>query len=223
MALRVGQMVTYPTSPGIGRVAVLDGTEAKIEFFESAAEHVVKSVWRNVADVRRVRLGKQTRVYFQSNDGRWRTGRVVGDDDLRVYYVRVPNRKWVVDISEGNLRVRWEVPPRDPLQVLLSGANETPLHRDACEPIRGLLAERAARGSATGIMSLGVEIHAQQVSASLRIIRDPVQRYLLVDEVGMGKTIQAGLEIRHAAFPCNRTSARILRRSKEGGTNIAEG
>ncbi|MCJ0978714.1 restriction endonuclease subunit R [Rhodococcus sp. ARC_M12] len=197
MALRIGQMVTYPTSPGIGRVVEVNGTEAKIEHFESAAEPVARSLWRNVADVRRVRLGKQTRVYFESSDGRWRTGRVVGDDDLGVYYVRVPNRQWDIDIPESDLRVRWEIPPKDPLQVLLSGANETPLYRDAREPVRGLLlAERAATGSATGIMSSGVEIHAHQVSAALRIIRDPVQRYLLADEVGMGKTIQAGLVMR---------------------------
>jgi ATP-dependent helicase HepA len=59
-----------------------------------------------------------------------------------------------------------------------------------------LLAERAATGSATGIMSAGVRIHAHQVNAALRITRDPVQRYLLADEVGMGKTIQAGFVIR---------------------------
>ena len=190
-------MVTYPSSPGIGRVAEVNGGEAKIEYFESVAEPVAKSVWRNVADVRRVRLGKETRVYFEVSEGRWRTGRVVGDDNLAVYYVRVPNRHWDVDISETDLRVRWEVAPKDPLQVLLSGANETPLHRDAREPVRRLLlAERAATGSASGIMSSGVEIHAHQISAALRIIRDPVQRYLLADEVGMGKTIQAGLVMR---------------------------
>ena len=45
-------------------------------------------------------------------------------------------------------------------------------------------------------MSAGVRIHAHQISAALRIIHDPVQRYLLADEVGMGKTIQAGMVMR---------------------------
>ncbi|MCZ4552243.1 protein DpdE [Gordonia rubripertincta] len=197
MVLHPGNMVTYPFSPGIGRVAEINGEQAKIEYFESAHEPVADFVWRNVADVRRVRLGKQTRVYFTDGDGRWRTGRVVGDDNLAVYYVRVPNRKYDIDIAENKLRVRWEMAPQDPLQVLLSGANENPRLRDAREPVRQLLlAERAATDSATGIMSSGVEIHAHQVSAALRIIRDPVQRYLLADEVGMGKTIQAGMVMR---------------------------
>ena len=150
-----------------------------------------------IADVRRVLLGEQTRVYFKDGNGRWRAGRVVGGDDMAAYYVRVPNQQWDVDIAESRLRVRWEKAPRDPLQVLLSGANETPRFRDAREPVRRLLlAERAATASATGIVSSGVRIHAHQVSAALRIIRDPVQRYLLADEVGMGKTIQAGMVMR---------------------------
>lgn len=45
-------------------------------------------------------------------------------------------------------------------------------------------------------MSSGVRLHAHQMSAALRVIRDPVQRYLLADEVGMGKTIEAGMVMR---------------------------
>ncbi|RYF39892.1 MAG: restriction endonuclease subunit R, partial [Comamonadaceae bacterium] len=102
-----------------------------------------------------------------------------------------------IDIDESDLRVRWEKAPKNPLQVLLTGANETPRYRDVREPVRRLLiAERAATGSATGIASSGVQMHAHQINAALRIIRDPIQRYLLADEVGMGKTIQAGLVMR---------------------------
>jgi ATP-dependent helicase HepA len=197
MPLSVGNFVTFPSAPGIGRVAETDGSKVQIEFFESAAEPVADTVWCDIADIRRVLLGEQTRVYFKDGNGRWRAGRVVGGDDGAAYYVRVPNHQWDVDIAESRLRVRWEKTPRDPLQVLLSGANETPRFRDAREPVRRLLLqERAATASATGIVSSGVRIHAHQLSAALRIIRDPVQRYLLADEVGMGKTIQAGLVMR---------------------------
>lgn len=192
----VGNEVTYRGAPGIGRVARVDDAKLQIDFFESAAEPVAESVWLDRAEVRRVLLGEQTRVFFRDGEGRWRSGRVVGGGP-DIYFVRVPNMKYDVDIAESRLRVRWEKPPRDPLQVLLSGANETPRFRDVREPVRRLLlAERAASSSASGIVSAGVRIHAHQVSAALRIIRDPVQRYLLADEVGMGKTIQAGLVMR---------------------------
>ena len=193
--LEVGNVATYVNAPGLGRVGMVDGDRVRIDFFESAAEPVVGSIWLPLTDTRRVPLGEQTRVYFQDGKRRWRAGRVVGGS-LDNYFIRVPNIG-DVDIHESQLRVRWEKAPRDPLQVLLSGANETPRYRDVREPVRRLLlAERAATGSATGIMSSGVRIHAHQISAALRIIQDPVQRYLLADEVGMGKTMQAGMVMR---------------------------
>ena len=194
--LRVGHAVTFTGAPGIGRIGEIVADRVRIDFFESAAEPVTASEWVEAERVRRVRLGEQTRVFFIDGGGRWRAGRVISGG-LDNYFVRVPNAQFDFDFDENDLRVRWEKPPKDPLQVLLSGANETPRFRDVREPVRRLLvAERAATGSATGIMSSGVQMHAHQINAALRIIRDPIQRYLLADEVGMGKTIQAGLVMR---------------------------
>ncbi len=194
--LSPGNLVTYSGAPGIGRAGTVEAERVRVDFFESAAEPVVESQWLALSDVRRVALGEQTRVFFTDARGRWRAGRVVGGEPDG-YFVRIPNAHMDVDIPETHLFVRWEMAPKDPLQVLLSGANETPRYRDVREPVRRLLvAERAATGSATGIVSSGVQMHAHQINAALRIIRDPVQRYLLADEVGMGKTIQAGLVMR---------------------------
>ncbi|MFA4897323.1 MULTISPECIES: protein DpdE [Microbacterium] len=194
--MQVGNFVTFAGAPGIGRVGETRDAEVRVDFFESVAEPVAESVWKSLSDTSRVQLDDETRVFFQDGKGRWRTGRVIGARGV-LYYVKVPNVDGRVEIDEWNLYTRWDKAPHDPLQVLLSGANETPRYRDAREPVRRLLLEeRAATASATGIMSAGVKIHAHQVSAALRIIRDPVQRYLLADEVGMGKTIQAGLVMR---------------------------
>lgn len=193
---KVGSFVAFQGSPGIGRVSALAEDAVEVEFFESAAEPRVGVVWKAVSEVRRARLGEQSRVFFRDGAGKWRAGRVVGGGPDE-YFVRVPNLSTDVDLPEAHLRMRWERTPKDPLQVLLAGAHESPRFRDARLPVRSrLLSERAATGSATGIMSSGVRIHAHQVNAALRIIRDPVQRYLLADEVGMGKTIQAGFVIR---------------------------
>lgn len=196
MGMRLGNAVTFPGSPGIGRVAETGDHMVRVDFFESAAASVVGSVWMDIAALKRIALGQQTRVFFQDSRDRWRAGRVVGGGP-DVYFVRVPNLRVDVEIPEESLRVRWEKTPPDPMQVLLCGAAETPRYRDVREPVRRLLlAERAATGSATGIISAGVRMHAHQINAALRVIRDPVQRYLLADEVGMGKTIQAGLVMR---------------------------
>jgi len=195
----IGHLVLHPQAPGIARVADVTGDQVRMDLFESAAQPVAESRWVPLSEVRRVRLSPQTRVFFEDGRQRWRAGRVIGGGP-DVYYVRLPNSDFDLQVSEDRLRVRWERPPCDPLQVLLTGANETPRYRDAREPVRRLLlAERSATASATGIMSAGVRLHAHQISAALRIIRDPVQRYLLADEVGMGKTILWGSKTRSVA------------------------
>lgn len=192
----IGSLVTFEGAPGIGRVEAVEDGSARVDFFESPAEVKAKSHWIPLGRIRAVRLDEQTRVFVPTVDGRWRAGRVVGGR-APDYFVRFPNVPYDVDIPESSLRVRWDRPTSDPLQVLLAGANETPRFRDARQPVRNLLlAERAASMSATGLMSAGVGIHEHQVNAALRIINDPVQRYLLGDEVGMGKTIQAGFVAR---------------------------
>ncbi|EGD43979.1 putative type III restriction enzyme, res subunit [Nocardioidaceae bacterium Broad-1] len=210
MRAAVGNTVTYPGAPGLGRVAAVDGDHVRVDFFESAAEPVVGSTWQSVESVRRVPLSKETRVFFTDGSDRWIVGRIVGGGP-EDYFVRVPNLDHDIDVHEARLRVRWEKRPNDPLQVLLTGANETPRYRDVREPVRRLLlAERAATGSVSAVGSSGINLHAHQVGAALRILRDPVQRYLLADEVGMGKTIQAGLVIRQTLIDAPGRSVGVI-------------
>ena len=45
-------------------------------------------------------------------------------------------------------------------------------------------------------LSSCIELHEHQIETAWRVLQDPVQRYLLADEVGLGKTIEAGIVIR---------------------------
>ena len=188
--LSLGMIVSFQGAPGLGRVGDLDDSRVRVDFFESAAKPVVGSQWLPLADVRRVALGEQTRVFFKDAKDRWRAGRVVGGDP-GAYFVRIPNVQLDVDIPETRLFVRWEKAPKDPLQVLSCRTpTRRPLPRCPRPVGRSVIAEKST-GSATGIVSSSVHMHAHQINAALRIIRDPIQRYLLADEVGIGKTIQA--------------------------------
>jgi len=100
-------------------------------------------------------------------------------------------------VPEAQLRVRWDQPVTNPVDVLVAGANETAYFRDARLPmLQSLVAQRAASGGASALLSSAVEIFPHQVQAALTVLSDPVQRYLLADEVGLGKTIEAGFVIR---------------------------
>jgi ATP-dependent helicase HepA len=182
---------------GIGRVGELGNGKVRVDYFESIADPVAESRWVEVTECRPARLDIQTRVYWQNADtGNWHTGRVVGGEPP-VYFVRSPNSKEDFKVPEAQLRVRWDRSVRNPIDVLLAGANESGYYGNTRLPmVRNLIDQRAASGSAFALLSSGVEIFQHQVDAAMTVISDPVQRYLLADEVGLGKTIEAGFVIR---------------------------
>ncbi|MEU6798690.1 protein DpdE [Nonomuraea wenchangensis] len=197
--LDVGSLVTLPNQLGIGRVSKIENARARVDYFDSAAAPAHASEWVDQQACKPVVLERETRVFWQDPEvGHWRAGRVVGNDGDR-YYVRPPNTKGDVIVAEREIRVRWDRPAEDPVETLLAGANETPYFRDARLPLlKSLIAQRGACASTTALLSSAVEIHPHQVKAALTVLSDPVQRYLLADEVGLGKTIEAGFVIRQS-------------------------
>ncbi|MFF4150143.1 protein DpdE [Streptomyces sp. NPDC001651] len=189
----VGHLVEFQGGPGIGRVsAVADGL-LHVDFFESMAEPRIETQAVSEADCRRVRLKPETRVFRHNpSTGEWMAGRVVRHDH-EGYFVRFPNADYDMPVPEAELRVRWNKPVRDPLQVLVSGGNESGhLYNARIPMLHNLVAQRAASASTPAFLAAAAEIYPHQVRAALTVLSDPVQRYLLADEVGLGKTIQAG-------------------------------
>jgi ATP-dependent helicase HepA len=58
------------------------------------------------------------------------------------------------------------------------------------------VAGRAKAKSLAGLLSASVELYPHQLAVVRRVTEDPLQRYVLADEVGLGKTIEAGAIIR---------------------------
>ena len=59
-----------------------------------------------------------------------------------------------------------------------------------------LIRQRAASAGITGLLSAPISLERHQIEVIRQVLQDPVQRYLLADEVGLGKTIEAGVIIR---------------------------
>jgi ATP-dependent helicase HepA len=196
-SLVVGNLVVHPEVPGLARVGEVRADQVRLDCFESVTTPVAKQVWARSEQCRHVRLALQTRVFWQDPDtGTWHTGRVVGGEPP-VYFIRFPNSREDRILPESALRVRWDRPASDPLAVLISGGNESPFFRDARLPmLSSLVRQRAACGNIPALLSSAAELYPHQVQAALTILNDPVQRYLLADEVGLGKTIEAGYVIR---------------------------
>ena len=197
--------------PGIGRIGAVEGLQVRVDCFESVAAPVVDSRWVPADECHPATLLPQTRVYWQNPDtGVWATGRVIGGEP-RAYFIRLPNSQFDVKVPESELRVRWDRPVADPLDVLIAGANESPYFRDARLPmLRSLVSQRAACAGTYALLSASVEIYPHQISAALTVLSDPVRRYLLADEVGLGKTIEAGLIIRQVLLDHPRSKIVVI-------------
>jgi ATP-dependent helicase HepA len=197
LVFRRGSFVLHPNVPGIARVASLSDGQLRIECFDSVSRPVVLDRLVAASDCSPCVLARETRVFWADPDtAEWRAGRVVGNDGDE-YFVRLPNSKFDLQIPGDQLRVRWDRPVSDPVDVLAAGGNESGYFRDARLPLlRDLVAQRGACAGISALLSSAVEIYPHQVRAALTILGDPVQRYLLADEVGLGKTIEAGYVIR---------------------------
>ena len=118
------------------------------------------------------------------------------DAEGDAYYVHLPNKSTKV-VRASELRVRWSVPLADPLGLLKAGTVDTRFYHLCRTPfLRNVLWQRSASLGLGGILSAAVEIHDHQVGAARRVLADPIPRYLLADEVGLGKTIEAGMVLR---------------------------
>ena len=100
-------------------------------------------------------------------------------------------------LPETSIHVRCFSPVEDPLEILIYKGHETPYFHDRrFRFVRSLIRQRAACRGMTGLVSSKIELLPHQVEVIRRVLQDPVQRYVLCDEVGLGKTIEAGVILR---------------------------
>ncbi|MFD1547341.1 protein DpdE [Nonomuraea guangzhouensis] len=178
---------------GWGRTDPASGT---IAFFDSPmrSEVVLPVAGRTY---QAARLPPQQRVWW-FDGARWIIGRIDSprNAEADAYFVHLPNGSTKI-LPSAELRVRWSVPLTDPLGLLKAGTVETRFfHTHRTRFLHTVLEQRSASLSLGGILSSAVEIHDHQVGAARRVLADPIPRYLLADEVGLGKTIEAGMVLR---------------------------
>ena len=114
--------------------------------------------------------------------------------------VRFPNEDSRM-IPSDDLLVRCRLPIAEPTDHLASQLNETAFwHPARSEFVRHLLEQHRVSLGLSALVSSAVELVAHQASVIQRVLLDPFQRYLLADEVGLGKTIEAGVLIKQFAL-----------------------
>src|SRR6516225_2182431 len=146
-------------------------------------------------------LPAQTRVYHRdgkiSLNGRILDREMKDDKNLtKAYRVQFPNQE-IRTLLETDFHVRSNLPTEDPAATLIDLAHETPFffeNRSAW--IREGVRQIRESSGMTGLLSARIELFPHQVEVVRRVLQDPEIRYLLADEVGLGKTIEAGVILR---------------------------
>lgn len=186
---------------GIGQIASVERDLCTVRFFKSVSDEV-EAVYA-LSRLTPAYLSPQTRAYHRDENGIWSVGRIIDYvlDNRELWYdVRFPNGR-ELSIGEGDIRVRCLQPVDDPASVLAAGGMESQfLHDKRRAAIECLTSGRSAGFGVTALLSASVELAHHQVDVVRRVLNDPIQRYLLADEVGLGKTIEACAIIRQAMW-----------------------
>ena len=184
---------------GIGQISSIELGFCTVKFFKSVNDEF-ESLYPT-ANLEPAYLNPQTRAYHCDENGIWSVGRIIDyvlDDQSLWYYVRFPNGR-ERRIRESDIRVRCLQLVDDPAAVLAAGGMESQfLHDKRRAAIECLTSGRSAGFGLTALLSASVELAHHQVDVVRRVLNDPIQRYLLADEVGLGKTIEACAIVKQA-------------------------
>lgn len=185
------------TDLGLGRLVSVSECSAIVRFFRAPSLSPYVDREFGVDDLSSVALGRNTRVY-QHTGRRWRIGRVEEPHSSarRAYVVAFPNGEGAVLPIEA-FDVRWGQSVEDPFEILATVGGDTPLlYQCRADILFGWTRQQQAARGVEGLWLGSVELHEHQLEIVRRVSSDPVKRYLLADEVGLGKTVEAAALVR---------------------------
>ena len=189
----LGRFVVGEPELGIGRLVGVDGATARIRYFRAPVKDPYVERESDLLQVAVAEIRAHTRVYF--HDGRrWRTGRIEGEHHRtdEQYVVALPNREGEI-LPSDQFDIRWAPRIEDPYEILASlGGNSPLVYEPRAELIASWHALRAAAAGVDGLLLGSVELHDHQLTVVRSVSDDRERRYLLADEVGLGKTVEAG-------------------------------
>lgn len=150
------------------------------------------------------------RVFWRVDDGdTWASGRVVHTFEDGTVFAK--SSEVIHQLAEKQVHIRWLRPLRDVVGLAAAGLTSSPYLAESRRPfLIGIDRQRAAARGFGSLSSAVIELHEHQLEVARRVLEDPVQRYLLADEVGLGKTIEAGLVLRQLALDLDSLKVGII-------------
>ena len=191
-------MIRGKSAAGFAEIAEIADGSAKLRFCTDTVNFVEKEI--PLDQIVHVQLPNQSRVFHKA-EGVVRFGRVLATKQtsgpVRSYLVHFPGVKDLTEMKEDEFSVRSYLAGDDPATVIAELAQETPFFfQQRSDLLTQLLKQNQLAHGLPALLSSKVEVLQHQAEVAERVLRDPVIRYLLADEVGLGKTIEAGIIMR---------------------------
>ncbi|MAM89551.1 MAG: helicase SNF2 [unclassified Hahellaceae] len=212
VGVEIGDLVESNKFSGFGKVLSVETDKATVGFFESPFRPESREAAYPHTSLKRARLLDETVVYYKEPANgiflRCRYGGQRPNDKHLVIVRQGENREVSVgDVYCLNLGQGQQLSASE---FLAARCNDAPYFFPFRERFTSAYIEqRAACRSIAAIPSSSVEFEPHQLAVVRRILQDEVQKYLLADEVGLGKTIEACLVIREHLLE-NKSSANII-------------
>ena len=142
-------------------------------------------------------IPKGTRVWVRGTAYGWHAGVIDRSAPGNKFHVSLVGNLRTWSLYQDQFKIRWSRPLDDPATAIANGLVEPPTFYEARSALLSELVSqrRACRGLSAAI-SAPIDLFQHQVDTAARVLADPVMRYLFADEVGLGKTIEAGIVIR---------------------------
>ena len=181
---------------GLGKVIGVDTAngECSVEYFFGPMEEF-SIVTVPLASLTESALEKHNRAYVKDASGSWRFGRVIdGEGNIIEINLSGTGREF---FNLDEVYIRCDLPISDPSLYLSAWINENPQIANARSKFRqNIIEQRQACLGMTALLSSVIDLEPHQLKVVRKVLQDPIQRYLLADEVGLGKTIEAGIIIK---------------------------
>jgi ATP-dependent helicase HepA len=170
---------------------LMDPKSAMFEVFEATVhpEHVVP-----------ISLKEKNIVYHQSLNGFWSYGFLERNARNGQLFTRISGEVLTLDkvhILSWNLKdkANWY------LQNLVISSRKSVVDRSNF--FKSYIRQRALAYGVESSTSSLLNLEDHQLNVAKRVLEDPLRRYVLADEVGLGKTIEAGFVMRQTMFDLN--------------------
>jgi superfamily II DNA or RNA helicase len=157
-------------------------------------EHEVLAAPSDIVDAP---LPTGVRVWVRGTLYGWTPGVIRSGTSAHRHHVDLVGVGRNLVLAQDQFIIRWAQPLANPALAVAHGLTESPGYYEArSDLLEELVRQRRACRGIAAVLSAPIAHFQHQVDTAARVLADPVMRYLLADEVGLGKTIEAGLVAR---------------------------